>query len=232
MQTTLETSLSVWLKGADLFASTAELALTGKMGYADRLIGLRRLDLYRLSIAAPLEPSEMIDRLIRVLDRQSTFYNRNKHAYTLTCTWDGHERVVGATLAAIRDRWAANCMENLTLRDLDGKESAKQVILDGFRGFLVEVLVEDEDSSGRAKLGAKLESDLNRGGVEDGGFTVTCNNQGTVWWLGLRADDEESARQLAKEITVSTRRDSGLLLNPNYQHAEFVSVSSIRPGKP
>ena len=32
------------------------------------------------------------------------------------------------------------------------------------------------------------------------------------------------ARELARRITVTTRRDAGLLMNPNYQRAEFVSV--------
>jgi len=43
----------------------------------------------------------------------------------------------------------------------------------------------------------------------------------------LCVQTQNEAAALAKEIAVTTRRDSGLLMNPNYQSADFVSIREL-----
>jgi hypothetical protein len=56
---------------------------------------------------------------------------------------------------------------------------------------------------------------------------VQCPGRATVWWLAVVASDEEEAVATARQITVTRRRDEGLLMNPNYQNAEFVSAGRV-----
>lgn len=229
--TTLHAQLTVALKGTDLTAATAEIALADKMGFAGRLMGLRRFDFFRFTIETPAEPSSTVDTLQRILDRQSTFYNRNKHIYALECSWEGGGRSLGTARADIRARWLADILErvkNKEVADFDGKKSSNDGILNVSGSFLVEVLVEDDDTQARDSIAARI-----RGGLADDGGTrgaeVTCENRATVWWLALRAPDAEAARELARDVTVTTRRDHGLLMNPNYQRADLTSVQPIAP---
>jgi hypothetical protein len=225
----IDAQLLVWLKGADLFASTAYLTLVGKMGFGDKLAGIKRFDYFRLAIDATGEtaggtpPRETIAALKDVLDRQSTFYNRNKHAYSLECAWNGSSHVEGLPREEVRARWAgeiSKTLQNQHVADFDGKTSPKRVILNEFKGFLAEVMVEDEDPSARESIAAKLQGGL-------GGTSVSCANRSTLWWLALCVQNQKEAAALASEIAVTKRRDSGLLMNPNYQSAEFVSVKEI-----
>jgi hypothetical protein len=111
-------------------------------------------------------------------------------------------------------------LQNQRVENFDGNNSSKRVIFNRFRGFIAEVMVEDEDSSARESVAAKLQSGL-------GGTSVTCQHRATLWWLALRVHTQKEADALAREIAVTTRRDSGLLMNPNYQSAEFVSLEKI-----
>jgi hypothetical protein len=220
----IEAQLLVWLKGADLSAGTAYLTLVGKMGYGGKLFGIKRLDFFGFEIDSGGVPAEdTIASLKGVLDRQSTFYNRNKHAYSLECAWRGSRLLDGIPKADVQSRWMDEVLKrhrNQGVTDFDGKISSEEVIFNGFQGYLAEVLVEEEDTSARDSIAAKLRSGL-------GGTSVSCSNRATLWWLALRAKTQNEAAALAREITVTTRRDRGLLLNPNYQSAEFVSVRAI-----
>lgn len=220
----IDTQLLVWLKGTDLFASTAYLTLVGKMGFADRLAGIRRFDYFRLMIdSGGSPPDQTVAGLKSVLDRQSTFYNRNKHTYSLECTWSGSHHLEGTSRDEVRKRWLSEIsklLRNQGLGDFDGKGQPERVIFNGFKGFLAEVMVEDEDSSARKSVAAKLQSGL-------GGTGVSCVNRATLWWMALCVRTQDEADALAKQIAVTTRRDSGLLMNPNYQSAEFVSVKEF-----
>jgi hypothetical protein len=223
----IDAQLLVWLKGTDLFASTAYLTLVDKMGFADRLAGIKRFDFFRLAIdtagspaAETADPTAIVASLKGVLDRQSTFYNRNKHAYSLECHWGEMRRLEGLAREDVRARWMgeiSKTLQNQQVADFDGKNPPGRVIFNEFKGFLAEVVVEDEDPSARESIAAKLQSGL-------GGIGVSCKNRATLWWLALRAQSHQEADALAKEIAVTTRRDSGLLINPNYQSAEFLSV--------
>jgi len=224
----IDGQLLVWLKGVDLAANTARLTLVGKMGFGDSLAGLRRFDYFRFEIdpgaAGAGDPEETVEALKSVLDRQSTFYNRNKHAYSLSCTWKGGARLEGASRESLRQRWAAevhNSLENNLVTDFGGKESGRKVIFNGLKVFLAEVLVEDEDASARDSIAAKLQSGL-------GGTRVSCLNEATLWWIALSAQDREDATALAEKVAVTTRRDAGLLMNPNFQNVEFVAVNEIK----
>jgi len=225
----IDAQLLVWLKGTDLFASTAYLTLVVKMGFADRLAAIKRFDFFRFEInaedrQAPGDPPEEIAALLkRVLDRQSTFYNRNKHVYSLQCHWGETDHLEGPTRDDIQERWIgeiSKTLQNQQVADFDGKLSPGKGIFNEFKGFLAEVVVEDEDPSARESVAAKL-----RGGL--GGVGVSCTNRATLWWLAMSVPTRDEAGALAREIAVTTRRDSGLLMNPNYQSAEFVSVKEF-----
>jgi hypothetical protein len=215
----IDAQLLVWLKGSDLFASTAFLTLVGKMGFADRLAGLKRFDYYRFILSAgSVDPDETVNGLKGVLDRQSTFYNRNKHAYSLDCAWDGAHHLEGQSPDNVRLRWLdeiSKSLQNNQVIDFDGNSSSKRVIFNKFQGFLAEVTVEDEDTSARDAVATKIQNGL-------GGISVSCQNRATLWWLALRVENQKEADALARQIAITTRRDSGLLMNPNYQSAEFI----------
>jgi len=219
----MDAQLLVWLKGTDLFASTAFLTLVDKMGFADRLAGIKRFDYFGFEVDTEDRPVETIASLQSVLDRQSTFYNRNKHAYSLQCGWGETDHLEGPTRDEIQDRWIgeiSKTLQNQQVADFGGKLSPGKGIFNEFKGFLAEVVVEDEDPSARESVAAKL-----RGGL--GGVGVTCTNRATLWWLAMAVPTKDEAGALAREIAVTTRRDSGLLMNPNYQSAEFVSVKEF-----
>jgi hypothetical protein len=225
----IDAQLLVWLKGTDLFASTAYLTLVDKMGYSDRLAGIKRFDYFRFELngangrPADGPPENLVTSLKGVLDRQSTFYNRNKHAYTLECSWGDSDHLEGPSRAEIQERWMteiSKTLQNQTVADLSGKQRHGEGIFNEFKGFLAEVSVEDEDPSARESVATKLRSGL-------GGLGVTCTNRATLWWLALFVPSREEAGELAKEIAITARRDSGLLMNPNYQSAEFKSVKQL-----
>ena len=226
----IDAQLLVWLKGTDLFASTAYLTLVDKMGFADRLAGIKRFDFFRLLMepagsqaADSDDPEAVVASLKGVLDRQSTFYNRNKHAYSLECDWGNARHLDGLAPQDLQARWRgeiSKTLQNQQVADFDGKNSPGRFIFNEFKGFLAEVMVEDEDPSARESIAVRLESGL-------GGIDVTCANRATLWWLALRAHSRDEAVALARDITVTTRRDSGLLMNPNYQSADIVSVKEF-----
>jgi len=220
----IDARLLVWLKGTDLYASTANLTLVGKMGFDKQLAGLKRFDYLRFVIeTGNLDPDETVIALKAVLDSQSTFYNRNKHAYSLECAWDGAGHLEGLASEEVQSGWVkevSNSLQNNDVRDFDGKGSPKPGIFNGFNGFVAEVMVEEEDPSARKSVAAKLQGGL-------GGTDVSCINKATLWWLALSVQTQKEADALAREIVVTTRRDSGLLMNPNYQSAEFVAFTEI-----
>ena len=229
--TRIHVELLVANKGVDLFATTAELTLIDKMGFGDRLAGIKRFDSYRLEIETQADARAAIDNLKRVLDRQSTFYNRNKHLYGLECQWDGDSHSEGVSRSEFKRRFRAELaksLQNKSDTDSGGKDPAGSLILDGSSAFLVEVLVEDDDRSSRDAIAAKLRRDLT-GQAKTADVRVECHHRATLWWLALAADNADAAMKTAQHIAVTRRRDEGLLMNPNYQHAEFVSAENIGP---
>jgi hypothetical protein len=227
--TRIDARLFVGLRGADLAASTAFLALVQKMGFGDRLLGLRRYDFFHLSIEADAPAETTIAALTGVLSRQSTFYNRNKHMYSLECRWPGGERVEGPAHPAMVSGFAKTLGVRANSRsgiDFDGKREDKASIVNGSPAFLIEVFVQDDDTAGREAIAAKLTRELTAS-VGHGSVKVQCPGRATVWWLAVRASSEEEAVATARQITVTRRRDEGLLMNPNYQSAEFVSAGRV-----
>lgn len=225
--TRIDARLFVGLRGADLSASTAQLALVQKMGFGDRLLGLRRFDFFHLTIETGAPPEATIDSLTATLARQSTFYNRNKHMYSLECRWDSEVHVEGPSHADLAGRFG----QALGTRrgsgiDFDGKAGTKADIVNESPVFLVEVFVQDDDSAARDGIAAKLTRELS---APDGPgpVTVRCPGRAIVWWLAIASSSEQAAVDTAKQIAVTRRRDQGLLLNPNYQRAEFVSAGRI-----
>ncbi|MDH4037571.1 MAG: hypothetical protein OEX18_04575 [Candidatus Krumholzibacteria bacterium] len=233
--TRLDARLLVGLRGPDLVATTARLALVHKMGFGDRLAGLERYDFFHLEIESAAPPEATIDALRKALARQSTFYNRNKHMYSLDCRWDGELRTDGPTHEALKHRFGqivgriggGNEPKSGTGIDFDGKRGSRVATVKEYPAFLVEVSVEDDDSAGRDAIAARLTGELS--GMLGGTIRVRCPSRATVWWLGIAAPDEAAALETARQITVTKRRDAGLLMNPNYQRAEFVSAGRIEP---
>jgi hypothetical protein len=110
--------------------------------------------------------------------------------------------------------------------DFDGKGDGKADIVDMSPAYLVEAFVQDDDSAGRGAIAAKLTRELTAS-VGHGSVKVQCPGRATVWWLAVVASEEEQAMATARRITVTRRRDEGLLMNPNYQSAEFVSAGRV-----
>jgi hypothetical protein len=110
--------------------------------------------------------------------------------------------------------------------DFDGKTESKVSIVNGSPAFQSEVFVQDDDRAGRDAIAAKLTRELTAS-VGRGSVKVQAPSRATVWWLAVRAQDEDAAMATARQITVTRRRDEGLLMNPNYQSAEFVSAGRV-----
>jgi hypothetical protein len=112
----LDVSLQVALKGVDLVTETAYLTLAGKLGYADNLLALLRLESYAFAIECA-DANDTLAALRRLLAVQSTFYNRNKHNYFLDCHWDGGQHTEGVDPDSLRRRLASEASARLE----DGK---------------------------------------------------------------------------------------------------------------
>lgn len=227
--TRIDARLFVGLRGADLAASTAYLALVEKMGFGDRLLGLRRYDFFHLVIETDAPAERAIEALTATLARQSTFYNRNKHMYSLECRWDGGGRVEGPAHREMASGFAKGLAVRAKSRtgiDFDGKREDEASIVKGSPAFLIEVFVQDDDRAGRDAIAAKLTRELTAS-VGHGSVKVQCPGRATVWWLAVAAAEEGEAMATARQITVTRRRDEGLLMNPNYQSAEFVSAGRV-----
>lgn len=224
--TRLDARLLVGLRGPDLTASTARLTLVQKMGFGDRLVGLKRYDFFHLVLDSKTAGEALMKALTTTLARQSTFYNRNKHMYSLECRWEGGDQTDGPSHEDLKRQFGEVLGRRMgTGIDFDGKEGRKVAIVNASPVFLVEVFVQDDDSAGRSAIAAKLTRELS--GVVSDPVKVQCPSRATVWWLGIAAREETVAMETARQITVTKRRDEGLLMNPNYQRAEFVSAGRV-----
>jgi hypothetical protein len=147
--------------------------------------------------------------------------------YSLECRWGKEHRVDGPSHADLMDRFGqALGKRGGPGTDFDGKAGSKADIVKKSPVFLVEVFVQDDDSAGRDGIAAKLTRELS---APDGPgkVTVQCPGRATVWWLAIAASSDEAAVETARQIAVTKRRDQGLLLNPNFQNADFVSAGRI-----
>ncbi len=54
------------------------------------------------------------------------------------------------------------------------------------------------------------------------GEQVAAVRRGILWTLLLAADSSDQAQQIAEEITVTTARDQGVLVNPHFQAWEII----------
>jgi hypothetical protein len=205
----------------DPVVNTAYLTLVGKMGYRGKLLALTRLESYAFSVECD-DPSSTLGRLRRFLSTQSTFYNRNKHNYFLDCHWDGEQHTEGAPADVLQPmisqikRWA----EVDKGQDLDGNPAPDRVILTRAPIYQSEVLVEDIDTAVKRSLAKKLE-------VELAARPVKVFELGIRWYLALGVESDEEAKRVTAEITVTESRNSGLLLNPNYQRYKLLSLDPI-----
>jgi hypothetical protein len=227
MNRRIDARLLVGLRGPDLTASTARLALVEKMGFGDRLAGIQRWDFFHLTLESGASPESVVEALKKTLARQSTFYNRNKHMYSLECRWDSESHVDGPSREELVRRFGQSLgSPRASGIDFDGKGDSKADIVNASPVFLVEVFVQDDDSAGRDGIAAKLTRELS---APDGPgkVTVQCPGRATVWWLAIAASSDEAAVETARQLAVTKRRDQGLLLNPNYQNADFVSAGRI-----
>ncbi len=221
---TIDVSLDVMLKGIDLVADTAFLTLRGKMGYGDKLLGIKRLDSYSFRFDTG-NPPESLARLKRLLNTQTLFYNRNKHHFTLCCVWEGG----GLEEGVPRDhplrqltRQVLRTTGGTAVENFHSIVDKNRVIFMGVPVFRTEVLVEDLDPTVKLELARKLESDLCAA-------PVVVSTLGTRWLLALAATSPDEATGLTHEIVVTKRRDQGFLLNPNYQGFHFLAAGMMEP---
>jgi hypothetical protein len=219
---TVDVSLWVALKGVDLVARTAYLTLVDKMGMQDNLLAIKRLDAFTFAIETD-DPDATVSRLSRFMNVQSTFYNRNKHNYFLQCRWEGDELHEGVTAEALENRLVSEVRSRLQLdtgQDLRSHAEGDRVMFENVPVFCAEVLVEDREDAAKKALARKLEAELATA-------PVTVSVLGTSWYLALRAESEEAARELASTIVVTERRDRGLLLNPNDQIHRILRLEAM-----
>jgi len=80
----------------------------------------------------------------------------------------------------------------------------------------VEVLVTDAE-------GAEAD-DIQQALTQRLGYSeqVASVRRGILWTLLLAADDADHAQQIAEQITVTTARDQGVLVNPHFQVWEII----------
>jgi hypothetical protein len=218
---TIEVSLDVMLKGIDLVADTAYLTLRGKMGYQDKLLGIKRLDSYAFRFDTG-NPPETLGRLKRLINTQTLFFNRNKHNVSFRCRWDGGRLDEGVSVDHCHRLLSNQVRRNLAApgENFRGIESQSRVIFKKVPVFRTEVLVEDLDPMVKSGLAQKLETELSTG-------PVTVATLGTLWLLALRTESAEEAEAMTKEIAVTRKRDRGFLLNPNYQGFRLVAVEKM-----
>lgn len=226
----LDVSLWVSLKGVDLVATTAYLTLADKMGFRYDLFAIKRLEVCELTVECE-DPGATSAALQRIFATQSSYYNRNKHNYSLVCTWPGGEVRAGVRLEETKKQLEMETLRKLSVaplpddeggeEDLDSNGNPDRVILTDVPVYRTEVLIEDLDTFSRTALAGRLESGLCAGPV-----AVTA--LGTCWYLALAAGDEEDARDLAEQIVVTARRDRGLLLNPNDQGFRIIAVERVK----
>lgn len=219
---TIDVSLDVSLKGVDLVANTAFLTLRGRMGYEDKLLGVKRFDTYAFRIDTD-DAEDTVKALKRMLSTQSTFYNRNKHNHFLVCRWEGGETSEGVPPDEYRRHLVAGAGSGQTGqagKDLDGKDEKNRVIFEDVPVFRTKVLVEDLDPSAKDKITRKLETELSTA-------PVVVTTLGTCWHLAVRAPSSMEAKAIAEGIAVTEKRDRGLLLNPNYQGLRFLGADRI-----
>jgi hypothetical protein len=186
---------------------------------------LKRLESYAFTIESD-DPEATVATLKRVLSTQSTFYNRNKHNHILRCRWDDGESSDGFGPEECRRRLEAHAGETLTSQvtasseDFDSQQGTSRVMLEGVPVYRTEVLVEGLDPSPKTAMARKLEDELATA-------PVVVTTLGTTWHLALRAESDAEARAVTEEIAVTTKRDSGLLLNPNYEGYRFLAIEII-----
>ncbi len=75
----------------------------------------------------------------------------------------------------------------------------------------VEVLVTDAEGAEADDIQQALTQRLGYSGK------VSAVRRGILWTLLLTADSAEEARRIAEQITVTTARDQGVLVNPHFQ---------------
>jgi len=80
----------------------------------------------------------------------------------------------------------------------------------------VEVLVTDAEGAQADDIQQAL---THRLGYSE---QVIAVRRGILWTLLLAADNAEQAREIAEQITVTTARDQGVLVNPHFQAWEII----------
>ncbi len=80
----------------------------------------------------------------------------------------------------------------------------------------VEVLVTDAEGAEADDIQQALTQRLGYG------EQVAAVRRGILWVLLLAADSAEEARRIAEDITVTTARDQGVLINPHFQNWEII----------
>lgn len=220
----LDVTLWVSLKGSDLVASTAYFTLAEKMGYAGHLLAIQRLEVYQLAVVTG-DPEGSARSLKRLFASGSRFYNRNKHNFFLECRWSGGTLEDGTPLAEIERRLEREAAGRRGAhQDFDGKGAANRVILRNVQVFRTDVLVEDLGRGAKERLARELVTEVPEAAIDVTGL-------GTCWLLALSAASPDDAETAAREITVTSSRDRGLLLNPNHQGFKILSTEVMLRGE-
>ncbi len=224
--TRLSAELFVFNKNVDLIASTAYIALSGKMGYGDVLLGLRRFDYYRFVMESGPEegPQAVLERIDGVMRAGSTFFNRNKHNYILECSWEESMKKLGVDAGRVEKEMIEGICKSETGGEpayLDIQKNSEKVIFNKEDLFLGSLLVENKDPVEKKALETALAPEMEPA-------LLVIEHKGTLWWLAVRGFSGGDARGTIEEMAVSVSKDKGLLLNPHYQDHEITFLKKFR----
>jgi len=195
--------LLVSLKTVDLVRETAWLALTGQLGWGERLLDLKRYRLWRFAApGAALEAEVLRAALAAAIERSPDFYNPNKE----------------------RLRWAApgELVEGEALAAPAGSPPPALPPA-GAQPWRLGLWVTDEGGAASG-LARRTAAQLAAAGLVLPALELAT---GSYWELTLAAADRAEALALAGELAVSRGRHAGLLLNPHYQEGRLLAESAL-----
>lgn len=195
--------LLVGLKTVDLVRETAWLALTGQLGWSERLLDLRRYRLWRFAVpGAAVDAGALGAALAAALERSADFYNPNKE----------------------RLRWAApgelSAGETLVAPAVSPAHALPRA---GAQPWQLGLWVTDEGGEAPA-LARRTAAQLAAAGLALPALGLAT---GAYWELTLAAADAAEALALAGELAVSRGRHAGLLLNPHYQEGWLLALAAL-----
>lgn len=192
-------------RSVDLVGMTAASALRERMGMGDRLLVLRRDDVFALE-AAELGSAEP---WLRGFTATTHWFNPNKHRFALYVARAG--AIAAATSGSA---WPSPWIESLLHSDRPDLSSGPQHGLSSWQAI---------DPVPRSHVHAIVSWDreMGLGGLPAAGQWPVVRDvrvlRAQLWSAQVRADSVAAARELVEEFTVTRSRQHGLLVHPHIE---------------